>query len=472
MWSLEDAKNLEIDKIWDLYREHVNPSQVKLIGTFTFGKDVASSSEGCWITLNTGRKILDLTGGIGVLNHGHNHPRILAARKKFAEEKRMEVHKSFFSPYVAALGANVSEMLQGKLPYSYFPNSGAESVEGALKIAYKYHEGKRNVVLHAGISFHGKLLGAAGITGSPEIHFKYPTIPNTESFEFNNIQSLTSKIEALQDDSGDSQVYAMILEPLNASTMQTASPEFLLAAREICDINNIVLIFDEVYSGWGKTGYLFNFMRVEGRWPDVLTYAKSFGGGKASISGYSYSSKIASAYDSLSDATLHSTTYYGFGEETATAIEAVNIIKDEDLVKRSYDIGVYFQSLFTREFFPNKMFIEIRGSGALWGLMLNKTYVESAIRIIQKSFSNISEIFDDPRFSRKVILGAIVNHLYEEYGVLTYIGVNVENPLIISFPLIASNAEIDLAYEAIKKTTESSLSIMLMKFLTLKAKNL
>ena len=69
-------------------------------------------------------------------------------------------------------------------------------------------------------------------------------------------------------------------------------------------------------------------------------------------------------------------------------------------------------------------------------------------------------------------MGAIVNHLYEEHGVLTYIGVNVENPLIISFPLIASNAEIDLAYEAIKKTTESSLSIMLMKFLTLKAKNL
>ena len=472
MWSLEEAKKFEIEQIWELYRQHVNPSQVKLIGTFSFGKDIAESSEGCWINLNSGRRILDLTGGIGVLNHGHNHPRILAARKQFAEEKRMEVHKSFFSPYIAALGSNVSEMLEGKLPYSYFPNSGAEAVEGALKIAYKYHRGDRDVVLHADISFHGKLLGAAGVTGSPEIQFKFPTIPNSFAYEFNNIDSLVRKINELRDEHGNSRVYALLVEPLNASTMRLASRDFLVAARALCDQNNIVLIFDEVYSGWGKTGYLFNFMRINDLWPDILTYAKSFGGGKASISGYSYSEKIGLAYDSLSDATLHSTTYYGFGEETATAIEAINIINEENLVESSFEIGVYFNSLFGEGFYPNKMFKEMRGSGALWGLILSPTYIESAIEFIQKTFSGLTEVFSDPRFSRKVVLSAIVNHLYEEHGVLTYFGVNVENPLIISFPLIATKSEIEYAHQALLQTSEASLSAMILKFVKLKIKNL
>jgi putrescine aminotransferase len=254
--------------------------------------------------------------------------------------------------------------------------------------------------------------------------------------------------------------------------MRLASRDFLVAARALCDQNNIVLIFDEVYSGWGKTGYLFNFMRINDLWPDILTYAKSFGGGKASISGYSYSEKIGLAYDSLSDATLHSTTYYGFGEETATAIEAINIINEENLVESSFEIGVYFNSLFGEGFYPNKMFKEMRGSGALWGLILSPTYIESAIEFIQKTFSGLTEVFSDPRFSRKVVLSAIVNHLYEEHGVLTYFGVNVENPLIISFPLIATKSEIEYAHQALLQTSEASLSAMILKFVKLKIKNL
>ena len=120
----------------------------------------------------------------------HNHPRILSARRNFNKMKRMEVHKTFFSPYLAALSHNVAELLPGDLNISYFPNSGGEAVEGALKMAYKFHNGNRKFVLHSDISFHGKLLGAASLTGSPELDFKFPQIPNVESFEYNNINSL------------------------------------------------------------------------------------------------------------------------------------------------------------------------------------------------------------------------------------------------------------------------------------------
>jgi Aminotransferase class-III len=87
--------------------------------------ELLTIAEGCWICTRDGRRILDFTGGVGVLNHGHNHPRILAVRKKFAEQRRMEVHKTYFSPYVAALSHNLAQLLPGDLSMSFFPNSGA-----------------------------------------------------------------------------------------------------------------------------------------------------------------------------------------------------------------------------------------------------------------------------------------------------------------------------------------------------------
>lgn len=94
--SVEDAEKLDIEQIHKLYRTYVNNSQVDLISKFGFGIDISLYSEGIFIYTKSGKKIYDFTGGIGVLNHGHNHDRILKVRKKFSENKRMEVHKIFF----------------------------------------------------------------------------------------------------------------------------------------------------------------------------------------------------------------------------------------------------------------------------------------------------------------------------------------------------------------------------------------
>lgn len=96
--SIEECERLTVREVHDLYRQYVNASQVNLMTSFGFGRDLVDSAEGAYLTLGDGRRILDLTGGVGVLNHGHNHPRILAARQRFAERRRMEVHKTYFSP--------------------------------------------------------------------------------------------------------------------------------------------------------------------------------------------------------------------------------------------------------------------------------------------------------------------------------------------------------------------------------------
>src|SRR5215217_3276563 len=210
--TVADAEALTSQQVRDLYGRYVNRGQAALLGAFGFGRDVAVRAEGCWIELSDGRRILDATGGLGVLNHGHNHPRILAARQQFAQRRRMEVHKSFLSPYVAALSANVASLLPGDLDVCYFPNSGAEAVEGALKLAYKYHGGRRQTVLHADISFHGKLFTAASVTGSPENHFSFPGLPNTDRFRFDDLKSVEQAL-LRHSVNGRSDVYAVIVEP-------------------------------------------------------------------------------------------------------------------------------------------------------------------------------------------------------------------------------------------------------------------
>lgn len=463
--SIADAEKLSIDQVWKLYGDYISRSQVKLISSFGFGREIVDRAEGCYIYTRSGKKLLDLTGGIGVLNHGHNHPNILKVRNNFAAAQRMEVHKNFFSPYTAVLAHNVAQLLPGDLNISYFPNSGAEAVEGALKVAYKYHNGTRSTVVHSDISFHGKLLGAASVTASPELYFAFPRIEGTKEFKYNNFASILEVITQVRKSDGSSDVYAVVLEPLNASSMRECSAEFLLSVRELCDREGIVLIFDEVYTGWGKTGHLFNFMRCGNLIPDIVTYAKSFGGGKASISGYTCRESVArQAYDNLRDATLHSTTYFGFGEETATAIEAVMTIINDDLVEKSRSIGERFErGIAKSQSIGKDQKFELRGSGALWGLCLKPTW----LNVLIEQVSNIlpGEFFRDKQIANKLILGALINTLFEDYGIVTYYGSNIENPLIISFPLVAGDKEVDYAVDSLIAIFDESTSSQVAEFL-------
>ncbi|NKB21193.1 MAG: aminotransferase class III-fold pyridoxal phosphate-dependent enzyme [Alphaproteobacteria bacterium] len=457
--SIEECENFPIEKIWDLYRHYVSGSQVDLIASFGFGRDVSNYAEGCYIYTKNGDKVLDFTGGIGVLNHGHNHPRIVEIRRKFQEQQRMEVHKNFFSPYVAALSHNLAQLLPGDLDVSYFPNSGSEAVEGAVKMAYKYHGGKRQYILHADISFHGKLMGAASLTGSPELHFHFPGISGARKFEFGNIDSVRDVVAELRQSTGGSDVYAIILEPMSASSLRECSAEFLLSLRELCTAEDIVLIFDEVYTGWAKTGSLFYFMRHDGLLPDIVTYAKSFGGGKSSISGYTARTPIfKKAYDNLHDATLHSTTYYGFGEECATAIEAINVVVEENFVERAQNIHEKLRDgLHSLQNKYPDLIEEVRGTGALHGLILKPNRAGEILGNLTKTLP--SNFFKDDQLMNKIVTAAVIYELYQSHKVMTYYGSNREIPLIAAPSLIAEDSDVDWFLDAL----DQSLSLGFVK---------
>ena len=462
LYGWEDSLGLDIKSVQELYRDFVNPGQVELIGSFGFGRTLAQSASGIRIRTQDGAEILDFTGGIGVLNHGHNHPRILAARRKFQEQQRMEVHKNFLSPLVAALSHNIAQLLPEDLDISYFCNSGAEAVEGAVKLAYKYHGGKRQRILHTDISFHGKLLGSAGLTGSTEVTFEFPTIPGIDKFKYGDIDSLQESVNRHRQPDGTSDLYAIIVEPFNAQTLRGCSTEFLQALRSVCTENDIVLIFDEVYSGWAKTGELFHFIGHDVV-PDIVTMAKSMGGGKASIAGYTARKPVfLQAYGNLNHAIIHSTTYNGFGEETATAIEAINITIEDDYVGRSKRIHQQLNSGLRQlqDKYPD-FIAEVRGSGALNGLLLNDELLPGLKSAL--SFMPV-DLLNDDTFMAKLTTAAVISELYNEHSILTFYGANREVPLIISPSLITEPADIDTLLDALDKTLAVGRLKLVLKF--------
>ena len=125
-----------------------------------------------------GKKILDFTGGLGVLGLGHNHENIIRSRIRFQEKNRMEVHKIVFSQYMAALSNNIASLLPGKLNKSFFLNSGAEAVEAAIKVSFKSFGSKKKFILYSDKSYHGKLIGSGSISGSYLKEKQFPIMEN------------------------------------------------------------------------------------------------------------------------------------------------------------------------------------------------------------------------------------------------------------------------------------------------------
>jgi putrescine aminotransferase len=469
--SVDECERLGVGEVHELYRRHVNRSQVKLMTSFGFGRELVDSAEGAELTLRDGRRVLDLTGGVGVLNHGHNHPRILAVRERFAARQRMEVHKTYFSPYLAALGHNLAQVMPGDLNYSFFPNSGAEAVEGAVKLAYKYHGGKRNTILRSDISFHGKLLGSGSLTGGAQNHFAFPGIPGVVSFGYDDLDSVRAALAAARDARGRSDVYALLIEPFSCTTVRWCSEEFLRGLRELCTAEDIVLIFDEIHSGWGKTGTMFHFERYAGLVPDVVTTSKSFGGGKSSISAYVAREPVfRKAYDSLTDALLQSTstTYYGFGEEAATAIEAIAIAVEEDYPAKARAIERILGPGLERiaKAHPDAV-SDVAGAGAIWGIFLQSAPL---IDLVAKLAPG--GLAKDPQFGIKVINTAVVDAMYGEHDIYMYYALNGRNPLMASPSLVTRPDQLERFLTALDSTLSRGMTRLVTRFVKEKVANL
>jgi acetylornithine/N-succinyldiaminopimelate aminotransferase len=233
------------------------------------GLEIAHA-EGSWIHATDGRRYLDLIAGIGVSALGHGNPAVLAA---IAAQSQRHLHVMVYGEYVieaqAKLAAGLAEALPPSLGRIYFTNSGAEAIEGALKTARK-HTGRAGFVAFDG-AYHGDTMAALALMGNAVFRAPFAPLPGpVRHLPYNDSSGLAAI---------DETVAAVVIEPVQAEGgVRIPDREFIMALRERCDSVGTLLIFDEVLTGFGRTGRLFALEHF-GVMPDIIVLAKALGGG-------------------------------------------------------------------------------------------------------------------------------------------------------------------------------------------------
>jgi ornithine--oxo-acid transaminase len=363
--TVEDAKGLPLERVRSLFERHLNPGQMHFLKLLGFDQVLVKRAEGMYYYDQNDRPILDFFGGFGSVACGHNHPRILAARKKFQDELRHEICIAFMSQYVTALAHNLAAIAPGDLETVFLTNCGSVANEAALKLAERYAGPKRTTVAYATNSFHGKTRAALSVTDSEFYQSGFTLLPNRRRVRFGDLNSLEEAFKA------DPSIGTFIVETVQGGAGIVLAPEsYWKGVRDLCDRYGVVWLADEVQCGVGRTGRFFAFEHY-GVVPDIVTLAKSLGGGKTAIGAYIARRDIhMKAYGPSKTALIHGpATFSGMGEGCITSIEALNVLYDEGLIDNSAAMGERLLAGLRQlqERHP-RVIKEVRGLGLMVGI--------------------------------------------------------------------------------------------------------
>ena len=332
-----------------------------------------TKGEGCYLWSEDGRKILDFASGVAVCNLGHNHPKVVEAAEKQMKELIHGGHNVVYYESYVRLAERLVELTGGDTMV-YFSNSGAEANEGAIKLA-KYVTKRPGIIAFRG-SFHGRTLATTSLTSSssayrknyegllPSVYFaEYPYLYRTpyemkdgkcpkEYFEqFENI------FHTLID---PSMVAAIMMEPVQGEGYIVPDKEFVQYVREICDKYGILLIFDEVQSGMGRTGKLFAYEHF-GVKPDILTSAKGIANGFP-LSAVIGKKEIMEQWP----AGAHGGTFGGNPVACAAANAVLDELTDGGMLDNAAKMGDYFkEKLFALQKKYPSVIGDVRGLGLM-----------------------------------------------------------------------------------------------------------
>jgi acetylornithine/N-succinyldiaminopimelate aminotransferase len=306
-----------------------------------------------------GEEYLDFVSGLAVCNLGHCHPRVVKAIQTQAEKLIHISNFYYIEPQIQLASLLCKHSFADKV---FFCNSGAEANEGAFKLARKYAKQKMGKdqyeIITMERSFHGRTLATLTATGQEKFRKGYePLMPGFKYVPFNDIGAVKNGI--------NSKTCAIMLEPIQGEGgVNCPSEGYLKALREICDEKGLLLIFDEVQVGMGRTGKLFAYEH-EGVEPDMLTLAKSLAGG-VPIGALLIKKKIA---DSFAPGD-HASTFGGNPLATAAGVAALTTILEEGMLENCEKMGNDFLSQL-EEIKKKYPFVkEVRGKGLILGMEL------------------------------------------------------------------------------------------------------
>ena len=323
---------------------------------------VISRAEGVWVEDPEGNRYLDMLSAYSAVNQGHRHPKIVAALKEQADRVTLTsraFHNDRLGPwYEKVVRITGKEMV---LPM----NTGAEAVETAMKAARRWGyevkgvpENRAEIIAFEG-NFHGRTFGAISMSSEPEYKRGFgPLLPGIKVVPYGDTKALLQAITPF--------TVAVLVEPIQGEAGIIIPPEgFLKEAYAICCEHNVLFIADEIQTGLGRTGKLFA-CDWEGVIPDMYILGKALGGGVFPISCVAADKEILGVFNPGS----HGSTFGGNPLACAVSMAALDVIFEEDLVRRSLELGEYF--LGKLRTLKNPVIKEIRGKGLFIGIELHE----------------------------------------------------------------------------------------------------
>lgn len=344
-----------------------------LVGNYARYPAALVKGEGCKLFDADGKQYLDFLSGIAVCALGHCHPKVTEAICQQASEL---VHVS--NLYYTKPQVELAELLVANSAFDkfFFCNSGAEANEGAFKLArINSDKGKYKIISLLG-SFHGRTLATVAATGQPKFHDGFEPMPDGfVHAPFGDLEALSKLI--------DDSTCAILCEPIQGeSGVRPLDLQYLKGIRELCDKHGLLLIFDEIQTGLGRTGTLFAYEQV-GVVPDIITLAKALGNGLP-IGALGTSNQLAKGFVPGT----HASTFGGNPVASAAAVTTLKIMVEEGFLDQVVAKGDYFRKELEKLVgrFP-ELLTSVRGAGLIIGAVLTDKGVQLGAEIVNKMFA-------------------------------------------------------------------------------------
>jgi len=336
-------------------KEIVDAEEKIMANTFSKRNRVITRGKGALVWDINGNEYIDCTGSYGVCIVGHCHPRVVEAVQKQVETL-IACHASFYNDARSKLLKKIIGIAPKGLDKVFLSNSGAESVECAIKLARKY-SGKPEIIAMVG-AFHGKTMGALSATWKKKYRAPFmPLVPGFKHVPPNNLEKVRDAITE--------KTAAILVEPVRGEGgVRVPSDDFLPGLREICDEKDVLLIFDEVQTGFGRTGKVFACEH----WnvvPDIMCLAKSVAGGIPMGATFARHDVMAAFKRGE-----HSSTFSGNPLVCAAASAAIDVLVEERLPERAATLGRYFKGKLEGLQEKYRIVREVRGLGLMLGMEL------------------------------------------------------------------------------------------------------
>ncbi len=340
-------------------RALIDKAEQYIFPTYLRSPIVLTRGEGMRVWDSEGKEYLDFVSGIAVLNIGHRHPKVIEAIQK-QSAMLMHVSNLYYSePQIRLAELLVTHSFADKV---FFCNSGAEANEAAIKLTRKFFKDRgephRFEIITMENSFHGRTLATLSATGQRKFHHDFePLLDGFRYAPFDNARALEEAITEA--------TCAVMVEPIQGEGgVNCPSPEYLKALRTICDAHGLLLIFDEVQVGLGRTGTLFAYQHY-GVEPDIMTLAKALAGGMP-IGAMLAKKECASSFSQGT----HASTFGGNPLSAAAAVATLEVLLKDNILENCQKMGEYFlaQLCSLKERYP--AITKVKGKGLIVGIEL------------------------------------------------------------------------------------------------------